>query len=95
MGNCNRQYILSNLIFNHFYLRYRGLNIGQNTTMAHTNRFYELKELSSLLEEVSKIVERMAFNEDLPIFDSELEKSLRISYNDFRNHISELDNKLF
>ena len=63
--------------------------------MAHTNRFYELKELSSLLGEVSKIVERMVFNEDLPIFDSELEKSLRISYNDFRNHISELDNKLF
>ena len=63
--------------------------------MVHTSRYYELKKLSTILGEASKIVEKMAFNEDLPIFDSELEKSLRISYNDFRNHISELDNKLF
>ena len=63
--------------------------------MAHTSRFHELKKLSTLLGEASKIAERMAFNEDLPIFDSELEKSLRISYDDFRNHISELDSKLF
>lgn len=63
--------------------------------MSHTNRYHELKKLSTLLGEASKIVERMAFNEDLPIFDSELEKSLRISYNDFRNHISELNSKLF
>lgn len=63
--------------------------------MAHTSRYYELKKLSAILGEASKIVEKMAFNEDLPIFDSELEKSLRISYNDFRNHISELNNNLF
>ena len=37
----------------------------------------------------------MAFNEDLPIFDAELEKSLRLTYDDFRNHISELNGKLF
>ena len=63
--------------------------------MSHTSRYYELKKLSTFLGEASKIVERMAFNEDLPIFDSELEKSLRISYNDFRNHISDLNNNLF
>ena len=63
--------------------------------MSHTSRYYELKKLSALLGEASKIVERMAFNDDLPIFDSELEKSLRISYNDFRNHISDLNNNLF
>lgn len=37
----------------------------------------------------------MAFNEDLPIFDVELEKSLRLAYDDFRNHISKLNNNLF
>lgn len=63
--------------------------------MAHTSKYYELKKLSSILEEASKIVNKMAFNEDLPIFDSELEKSLRISYDGFRNHISELNSKLF
>lgn len=63
--------------------------------MAHTNRFQELKKLSILLGEASKIVERMAFNEDLPIFDVELEKSLRLTYDNFRNNISELNNKLF
>ena len=63
--------------------------------MAHTSRFHELKKLSTLLGEASKIAERMAFNEDLPIFDAELEKSLRLTYDDFRNHISELNNKLF
>ena len=63
--------------------------------MTHTNRFHELKKLSTLLGEASKIAERMAFNEDLPIFDAELEKSLRLTYDDFRNHISELNNKLF
>ena len=63
--------------------------------MSHTNRYHELKKLSTLFQEASKIAERMAFNEDLPIFDSELEKSLRISYNDFRNHISELNSRLF
>ena len=63
--------------------------------MSHTSRYYELKKLSTILGEASKIVEKMAFNEDLPIFDSELEKSLRISYDGFRNHISELNNKLF
>lgn len=63
--------------------------------MAHTNRFHELKKLSILLGEASKIAERMAFNEDLPIFDVELEKSLRLAYDNFRNNISELNNKLF
>lgn len=63
--------------------------------MAHTSRYYELKKLSTILGEASKIVEKMAFNEDLPIFDSELEKSLRISYDGFRNHISELNSRLF
>lgn len=63
--------------------------------MVHTSRYYELKKLSTILGEANKIVEKMAFNEDLPIFDSELEKSLRLAYNDFRNHISELNNKLF
>ena len=63
--------------------------------MAHTNRFHELKKLSILLGEASKIAERMAFNEDLPIFDVELEKSLRLTYDNFRNNISELNNNLF
>ena len=63
--------------------------------MAHTNRFHELKKLSTLLGEASKIAERMAFNEDLPIFDVELEKSLRLTYDNLRNNISELNNKLF
>ena len=63
--------------------------------MSHTNRYHELKKLSTLLQEASKIAERMAFNEDLPIFDVELEKSLRLAYDDFRNHISKLNNNLF
>ena len=63
--------------------------------MAHTNRYYELKKLSTFLREASKIAERMAFNEDLPIFDAELEKSLRLAYDDFRNHISNVNNNLF
>ena len=63
--------------------------------MVHTDRFRELKKLSILLENASKIVDRMAFNEDLPVFDTELDKSLRLSYDDFRNHISKLNNKLF
>ena len=63
--------------------------------MSHTSRYYELKKLSSVLEEASKIVNKMAFNEDLPIADLELEKSLRISYDGFRNHISELNSRLF
>ena len=63
--------------------------------MAHTNRFHELKKLSILLGEASKIAERMAFNEDLPIFDVELEKSLRLTYDNLRDNISELNNKLF
>ena len=63
--------------------------------MSHTNRYHELKKLSVLLREASGIIERMAFNEDLPIFDVELEKSLRLAYDDFRNHISKLNNNLF
>lgn len=63
--------------------------------MAHTNRFNELKKLSILLGEASKIAERMAFNEDLPIFDAELEKSLKSSYYTLNQRISELKNELF
>lgn len=63
--------------------------------MAHTDRFQELKKLSILLGEASKIADRMAFNEDLPVFDAELDKSLRFAYDDLRNHISKLNNKLF
>lgn len=63
--------------------------------MAHTSRYYELKKLSTILGEASKIVEKMAFNEDLPIADIELEKSLRLTYDNFRNNISKLNNKLF
>lgn len=63
--------------------------------MSHTNRYHELKKLSVLLREASGIVERMAFNEDLPIFDVELEKSLCLAYDDFRNRISKLNNSLF
>lgn len=63
--------------------------------MSHTNRYYELKKLSVFLREASGIVERMAGNEDLPIFDVELEKSLRLAYDDFRNNISKLNNNLF
>lgn len=63
--------------------------------MSHTNRYYELKKLSVLLREASGIVERMAFNEDLPIFDVELEKSLKSSYHTLNQRISELKNELF
>lgn len=37
--------------------------------MSHTNRYHELKKLSIFLRRASEIVERMAENEDLPIFD--------------------------
>ena len=60
-----------------------------------TDRFRELKKLAILLENASKIVDKMAFNEDLPVFDVELENSLRISYDNLRNNISKLNNKLF
>lgn len=63
--------------------------------MSHTNRYHELKKLSIFLRRASEIVERMAENEDLPIFDVELEKSLHLAYDDFRNHISKLNNNLF
>lgn len=63
--------------------------------MVHTDRFRELEKLAILLENASKIVNKMAFNEDLPVFDVELDQSLRISYDDLRNHISKLNNKLF
>ena len=62
--------------------------------MSHTSRYYELKKLSILLGEASKIAERMAFNEDLPIFDAELEKSLKSSYHNLNQRISELKNEL-
>lgn len=63
--------------------------------MVHTDRYIELKKLSILLEDASKVVDKMAFNEDLPVFDSELETSLRSSYHDLMNHISKLKSKLF
>lgn len=63
--------------------------------MSHTSRYYKLKSLANLLQEESKIIERMAFNEDLPIFDSELERSLKSSYYNLIQQISELKNELF
>ena len=60
-----------------------------------TNRYYKLKSLTNLLQEETKVVERMAFNEDLPIFDVELEKSLKASYHALNQRISELKNELF
>lgn len=63
--------------------------------MSHTSKYYKLKSLANLLQEENKIIERMAFNEDLPIFDSELEKSLQSSYHTLNQRISELKNELF
>lgn len=63
--------------------------------MSHTNRYYKLKSLANLLQEENKIIEKMAFNEDLPIYDVELEKCLRSSYHNLTQQISELKNKLF
>lgn len=63
--------------------------------MIHTDRYSKLKKLSILLGDISKIVDKMAFNEDLPVFDSELETSLKSSYHDLSNRISELNSKLF
>lgn len=60
-----------------------------------TERYYKLKKLSRLLEEENRIVERMAFNEDLPIFDVELERGLKSSYYNLIQQISELKNELF
>lgn len=60
-----------------------------------TERYYKLKKLSRLLEEESRIVERMAFNEDLPIFDAELERGLKSSYYNLIQQVSELKKELF
>ena len=62
--------------------------------MSHTSRYYKLKSLANLLQEENKIIERMTFNEDLPIFDAELEKSLKTSYHTLNQRISELKNEL-
>lgn len=63
--------------------------------MSHTSRYYKLKSLANFLQEENKIIEKMAFNEDLPIFDAELEKSLKSSYYTLNQRISELKNELF
>lgn len=62
--------------------------------MVHTERYYKLKRLQNLCEDLSHIVEQMAFNEDLPVFDSELESSLKNSYWETMNSISETRNNL-
>ena len=63
--------------------------------MSHTSRYYKLKSLANLLQEENKIIEKMAFNEDLPIFDAKLEKSLKSSFYALNQRISELKNELF
>lgn len=63
--------------------------------MSHTSRYYKLKSLANLLQEENKIIERMAFNEDLPIFDAELERGLKSSYYNLIQQVSELKNELF
>ena len=62
--------------------------------MVHTQRYVQLKKLAILFENVSKVVDRMAFNEDLPVFDTELEDSLKYSYHDLMNNISQLKKEL-
>lgn len=62
--------------------------------MVHTERYYKLKRLQNLCEDLSHIVEQMAFNEDLPVFDSELESSLKISYWETMNSLSETKSSL-
>jgi len=62
--------------------------------MVHTERYYKLKRLQNLYEDLSHIVGQMAFNEDLPVFDSELESSLKNSYWEIMNSISEVKNNL-
>lgn len=62
--------------------------------MVHTERYYKLKRLQNLCENLSHIVGQMAFNEDLPVFDSELESSLKISYWETMNSLSEIKSDL-
>jgi hypothetical protein len=62
--------------------------------MVHTERYYKLKRLQNLCEDLSHTIKEMAFNEDLPVFDTELEHSLKISYYEIMNSISELRNNL-
>lgn len=62
--------------------------------MVHTQRYYKLKRLQNLYEDLSRIVEQMAFNEDLPEFDSEFENLLKNSYWQIINSISEMRNNL-
>jgi hypothetical protein len=60
-----------------------------------TERYYKLKLLESLLDELRGVVRQMASNENLPVFDSEWEESLRCSYYGLTQRISELKNELF
>ena len=62
--------------------------------MVHTERYYKLKRLQNLCENLSHIVGQMAFNEDLPVFDSELESSLKTSYWETMNSLSEIKSDL-
>lgn len=62
--------------------------------MVHTERYTKLKKLAILTENLSKTIDKMAFNEDLPVFDSELESCLKASYYDLSNNISQLKSEL-
>lgn len=62
--------------------------------MVHTERYYKLKRLQNLCESLSHTVKEMAFNEDLPVFDTELEHELKTSYCGIMNAITELRNNL-
>lgn len=63
--------------------------------MSNTTRYYKLKRLESLLDELRGVVRQMASNENLPVFDSEWEEGLRFSYYGLTQRISELKNELF
>ena len=62
--------------------------------MVHTERYYKLKRLATLFEDAAKIVNKMAFNEDLPVFDTELESTLKNSYWNIMNSLSETKSNL-
>ena len=62
--------------------------------MIHTERYIKLKKLAILTDNLSKTIDKMAFNEDLPIFNSELESCLKATYHDLSNNISQLKHEL-
>lgn len=63
--------------------------------MSSTTRYYKLKRLEGLLDELRGVIRQMAANENLPVFDSEWEGILRNSYYGLTQSISELKNELF